>query len=180
MTSCGRRAKDLSVSVMHYHASRPWPQVEVTEEVDDNPLTHVKLKPTSIDNRGAEMCFNVSNAEHHAFYIGELTHLELKPCSGYTGDLPDKVQFYREVYLLGNALSELIATDTTPENGFTVDVAVDDLPKGLQIVVKAKSTLGSDVTTATVTGIITEPNYAPTSITLSNMVVAENSNPNTA
>lgn len=136
---------------------------------------HVKLKPTSINNIGAQMCFDVIDARNTPFYTGQLTRLTLVRCDGYTGALPTMVQFYREVYLLGNSFSELLKTDTTPGDGFTVDVSVDDLPKGLQIVVKAKSTLGSDITTTTVTGTITEPNYAPHSITLSKLTIAENS-----
>lgn len=121
------------------------------------------------------MCFDVPDPDQVPFYTGEVKTLTLKRCDSYTGTLPSKVQFYREVYLLGNSFSELIKTVNSPGEISTVQLSVDDLPKGLQIVVKAKSTLNLDITTTTVTGTVAEPNYAPTSITLSNVVVRENS-----
>lgn len=150
-------------------------QIEVYEDKGSNPdKIHSKLKPTSINNRGASMCFDEPDPERVPFYLGQPTRLTLTKCPGYGGSWPTRIQFYREVYLLGNAFSELVKTVNSPTAASTVDISVDDLPKGLQIVVKAKSTLGSDVTTATVKGTITEPNYAPTSITLSNTKVEEN------
>src|SRR5690554_2226446 len=112
-------------------------EIEVYEDNgDDDDIKHVKLKPTSINNQGALLCFDETEPDNVPFYVGEQTSLTLVKCDGYTGAWPSKVQFYREVYLLGNAFSELIKTDTS--NPFDVSVSVDGLPRGLQIVVKAK------------------------------------------
>ena len=151
-------------------------QVEVVENLGgDVEKTHVKLKPAALNNDGARMCFNMPDPLNVIFYLGRPKHLTLVKCPGYSDPFPLKVQFYLETFLNHNSVSQLIATDTTVADGFVVDVLINDLPENTFVVVKSKATLGSDITTATVAGVVVHPERAPRKIILSNSVIAENS-----
>src|SRR5690606_7032159 len=129
-----------------------------------------KLKPSFINNDGAQMCFQEPDPNNVFFPSNSEYTIKLKRCTDYTGALPDNVMFYMEREVSGNHLSELITTSSTPDDdSFPVNIGTTPFAVGTRLVVKAKSTSGGGVTaittTATLLGVVAD-NRPPTAINL--------------
>lgn len=148
----------------------------VQVEVTDNSATYAKLKPSFIDNHGAQLCFQEPDPSNVFLPTNYLYSTELKRCSGYFGALPGTVMFYVEREVAGNHLSEQLTSSSSMSDGFSVSINTTPFAAGTRLVVKAKSTSGSGAaattTTTTLMGVVAS-NSPPIKITLDNLIALQ-------